>query len=119
MNFPDARIYKIKCNITNKIYIGSTYSNNLRKRLCMHYNSYLSFLRGNYHYISSFDTLQNDNFDIELVQLFPCNNRHELHIREGYHIQNTVGCINRNVAGRTHAECVRRYQLKIRNNNNI
>ena len=118
MNFPDARIYKITCNITNKVYIGSTCSSNLQKRLAMHYNSYTSFLRGNYHYISSFDVLENDNFDIELIRLFPCNNKNQLHIAEGYYIERYMNCINRNVAGRTHAECVRRYQLKIRNNNN-
>ena len=39
-----------------------------------------------------------DNCKIELIENFPCNNREELHAREGYHIQQTE-CINKATPG--------------------
>ena len=119
MNFPDARIYKITCNITNKVYIGSTCSSNLKKRLDMHANSYTAYMKGNYHYLSSFDVLEHGDYRIDLLQIVEnCHYKSVLYVHERFHIQNTINCINRNVAGRGHAECMRNYRLKVRNNIN-
>jgi hypothetical protein len=44
-----------------------------------------------------------DNCKIELIENFPCNNREELHAREGFHIQHN-DCINKVVPGRSRKE---------------
>jgi hypothetical protein len=52
------------------------------------------------NFISSFDILKNNNFDIELIILYPCNNRIELMQKENEYLQN-LSCINRYKSFRT------------------
>ena len=44
--------------------------------------------------------LANNNYDIQLIELYPCNSKDELHSREGYW-QKEIKCLNRCIAGRT------------------
>ena len=95
--YQNSKIYKIVCNITNEIYVGSTYQQ-LEDRL-----------RGHVHDakcntgISSKQIINRGDFKIELVEYFPCESRKELHLREGFfHLQ--FQCVNKYVAGRSHAE---------------
>ena len=52
-----------------------------------------------------------ENFDIELIENYPCNDVYELRAREGYYIRE-IGTLNKYVAGRTHQECVNIYSNK-------
>jgi hypothetical protein len=88
------KIYKIECNVTGKVYIGSTCEPTLARRLTKHVGSYRCYLKGTYPYVSSFDILQSGNYDIVLIESYPCNSKDELHARERYHTNN-IDCINK------------------------
>ena len=51
-------------------------------------------MKGAYHYVTSFDVLQNGNYDIVLIESYPCNSKDELHARERYHTNN-IDCVNK------------------------
>ena len=87
------KIYKIECNVTGKVYIGSTCEPILARRLAGHIKSYKRYLNGKSNYVSSFDILQNGNYDIVLIESYPCNSKDELHARERYWT-NSIDCIN-------------------------
>ena len=54
------KIYKIVCNVTDKFYVGST-TKPLEIRLSEHETKYDSYLKDKYHYITSFETIQEHN----------------------------------------------------------
>ena len=93
IDYQQGKIYKIECNVTGKVYIGSTCEPILARRLVGHITSYKRYLNGKSNYISSFDVLQNGNYDIVLIESYPCNSKDELHARERYHTNN-IDCIN-------------------------
>ena len=88
------KIYKIECNVTEKVYIGSTCEPTLARRLSGHITDYNKYLKGTYHYVSSFDVLRNGNYDIVLIESYPCTSKDELHARERYHTNN-IDCVNK------------------------
>jgi uncharacterized protein (DUF2344 family) len=88
------KIYKIECNVTEKVYIGSTCEPTLARRLTKHLTNYKRYLNGTYSYVSSFDVLQNRNYDIVLIESYPCNSKDELHARERYYTNN-IDCVNK------------------------
>ena len=88
------KIYKIECNVTGKVYIGSTCEPILARRLASHVGHYKCYLKGTYPYVSSFDILQSGNYDIVLIESYPCNSKDELHARERYYTNN-IDCINK------------------------
>jgi hypothetical protein len=55
-------------------------------------------------YMSSYKILENENYDIQLIEAFPCDSKDELHMNEGEHIKQTENCVNKNVVYRTDAE---------------
>lgn len=62
------KIYKLVDNITQKIYIGST-CNTLPARKHEHKKNYINYIGGvKNNYISAFDIVKNDNFDIYLIE---------------------------------------------------
>lgn len=89
------KIYKLICNTTNKCYIGSTCEDRLCKRIQKHKDSYRRYQKGTYNYTSSYEIFANNNYDILLVENYPCNSKDELHSRERYWIENTENCVNR------------------------
>ena len=95
------KVYQIKCNSTNQVYIGSTCSS-LNRRLSLHKSSYKLMLKGNKFnkFIQSHQIMENNNFDIELLE--ECNKEELLH-KERYYIENTQ-CINKNIPLRTPEE---------------
>jgi hypothetical protein len=94
-NYNNGRIYKIICNTTGKVYIGST-TNNLCKRLATHVSGLKRWVNDNSNgYVSSYDVLSNSNYSIVLVENFPCSTREELNARERYYVD-TIDCVNKN-----------------------
>lgn len=84
-------------------YIGST-TQLLSQRFTDHRRDLARYVRGTYHWVSSFSLLQKyDDVCIELIENFPCNSREELRRREG-HYQRKRKCVNKFIAGRTDAE---------------
>jgi len=98
------KIYKIVCNTTGNIYIGSTIKD-LKYRLTRHLNDYVSFnnkIKG-VTYRTSFEIFKNNNYQIELIENFPCYSQYFLRRREGEY-QRNLECVNKFIAGRTGKE---------------
>ena len=93
-DYQQGKIYKIECNVTGKVYIGSTCEPILARRLAQHVGNYKCYLNGKSNYVTSFDVLQNGNYDIVLIESYPCNSKDELHARERYHTNNK-DCVNK------------------------
>jgi hypothetical protein len=94
MNYQNSKIYKIVCNVTGLQYIGSTSMPRLSTRLCQHRCDYKRYLNNKYNFVSSFDILKNGNYNIILIENFPCQSKEQLYARERYHINNTE-CVNK------------------------
>jgi len=101
-DYSKSKIYKIVCNITGLVYIGST-SQTLSKRIQDHKKNYQKYLNEKYHYITSFKIIENDNYDIVLLEDFPCERKEQLHAGERYFIENTE-CVNKQIPTRTMKE---------------
>jgi hypothetical protein len=101
-----SKIYTIRSPHTDKIYIGST-CNELTKRLNQHKN--------NLNDTKSKIIFDHGDVYIELLENYSCNDRNELHKREGELIRQYKDiCINHNIAGRSKIEY---YNEKIKVNN--
>lgn len=103
VNYQDGKIYKIVCNTTGLTYYGSTCELNLSNRLSHHRGNYKEYLLGKNNYITSFKVLENDNYEIVLVEKFPCNDKMELHQQERLYIENNE-CVNKIIPQRTPKE---------------
>ena len=101
-DYSNSNIYKIVCNITGFVYIGSTLQT-LIQRLQDHKRGYNSYLNKKHNYVSSFKILVNENYDIILIEDFPCERKEQLHARERYWIENTE-CVNKFIPTRTNKE---------------
>ena len=98
------KIYKIVCNVTGLIYVGSTTEKSLACRLGKHKSDYNHSFKNNLNWNkTSFQILQNDDYDIVLIELYPCNSKDELHKRERYYIE-SLTCVNKILPSRTYEE---------------
>ena len=100
------KIYKLVCNETGLVYYGSTCEERLCTRLAHHKGDYKYHEKnpnGRKHYVSSFDIIKNNNYEIILVENVLCNNKDELFQRERFYIENN-DCVNKNTPGRTKEE---------------
>lgn len=80
-----SKIYSIRSFLTDKYYIGST-TQSLSKRLSKHKGNYALWLRDKTRprsYMSSFEILKLNDAYIELIENIKCENKEELHKREG------------------------------------
>ena len=95
VNYQQGKIYKIVCNTTGKDYIGSTCEQRLSQRLTKHVATYKQYLKGNKTYCSSYDLIEKGNYEIILLETYPCNSSEELRMRERFYKDNTE-CVNIN-----------------------
>lgn len=107
------KIYKIISDQTDKIYIGSTTKKTLAQRMAKHRNNYKGYLKGKYHYVTSFDLLKYNDAKIILIENHPCNNKDELRSREQYWIDiNKEIIINGQNAYGRNKEKVKKFEQK-------
>ena len=99
------KIYKLLCNLTGEVYIGSTVLN-LKTRLNIH--------KSKYNFCKSKQIIERNDYKIILIKLFKCECRYELNREEGIFIKH-IPCINKQIAGRT----IREYQYDNRDKINI
>ena len=111
VNYQKGKIYKIVCNKSNLVYYGSTTKEYLTQRLVQHRTHYKMFLDGKCRFMTSYRILENNDFDIILVELYPCNSKDELQKRERYYIENNI-CVNKNIPTRTKTEYKEDYNFK-------
>lgn len=100
--YQKAKIYEIIDNTNGNVYIGST-TKSLKVRLTKHENSCKAWNDGKRRKIMSFDIINNGDYEIKLIEDFPCNSKKELEEREKFFIESRV-CINRNIPHRTRKE---------------
>ena len=93
LNYSNGKIYKLVCYKTGLVYIGST-CRTLEERLKEHaYDSKRYLNKGKNAFISSMFVTYNNDFKIELIEEFPCDNRRQLENRETIHISQSE-CVN-------------------------
>jgi len=109
MDYKNGKIYRIVCNETGLCYVGSTTST-LTKRLSSHKSSYKNYLEENSNYVTSYKILEKGNYDIVLIEEYPCENKQQLHARERYYIE-TMECVNKIIPIRTKEE-IKKYHEK-------
>lgn len=95
VNYQNGKIYRIVCNVTGKQYIGSTVST-LSTRLSQHKNSLIKTC-------SSREVLISDDYNIVLIEDYPCDRKEQLLQRERYYIE-IMDCVNKKIPTRTKEE---------------
>lgn len=98
VNYQNSKIYRLECLNTGLVYIGAT-TRSLSKRKNEHKTDYNEWINGGKNYVSSFEIIKNNNYDIYLMENYPCNSKEELHSREGYW-QKQIDCVNKCISGR-------------------
>jgi hypothetical protein len=94
-DYQRGKIYKIVCNITNKIYIGSTCEPTLARRLAKHVSNFKDWKKDSKNsYISSFQIIEGGDYYIELLEICSCTIKEELLARERFYIKNN-DCVNK------------------------
>jgi hypothetical protein len=109
--YNNGKIYKIKDNALDMIYVGST-CKTLKQRLKDHEYQYKSFKAGKkVSNLSSFQILKNGNYSIELIENYSCENKKTLEKREGYYIKlyrnQELNIVNKCVAGQDPYEYIK------------
>jgi hypothetical protein len=93
-DYQNGKIYKLYSPSKNLVYFGSTVQT-LSQRLGGH-------IRDNNNCMSKL-VLECDDYKMELVEEYPCNNKQQLAKKEGEYIKNNE-CVNKCVAGRGNKE---------------
>ena len=92
-DYQRGKIYKIVCNITDKTYIGSTCEPTLARRLAKHVSCFRRWKKDNKHsYISSFQIIEEGDYYIDLLELFPCSSGDELRKKEREYYDKITCC---------------------------
>jgi hypothetical protein len=95
-------IYKIVCNETNEVYYGST-TQKINERILEHKKKCRYWKAGKYNYVSSFQIIDRNNYNYEVVEEVDYLDKRELEERERWYIVNNA-CINKNIPTRTMKE---------------
>jgi hypothetical protein len=112
IEYSNGKIYKIVCNITGQIYVGSTTTLYLSRRLSQHKKDYSKYLLGTRNAkATSFKVLENGNCNIVLLENVPYSDINELRARERFYIE-TLECVNKNIPSRTLKEWTKTYYHK-------
>lgn len=99
MDYANGKIYRLVCNKTGLQYIGST-TQPLHKRKNTHKGHYVNWLQNKRGYVSSFLIIEVGDYDIVLIEKYPCKSREELNSRERYYIEK-LDCVNKSKPAHT------------------
>jgi hypothetical protein len=108
-DYQKAKIYKLWSPSKNLVYYGSTIQT-ISQRLADH----IKLHNGKKQKITASLVLDCEDYKMELIEEYPCNNRRQLERREGEYIKNN-NCVNKVVAGRTEKEYSKDNKEKISN----
>lgn len=104
VNYNLGKIYKIIDNTNENIYIGSTCEPTLARRLSKHVWSFKFYKEGGKtNFVTSFTIIENENYDIVLLENCICQSKDQLHTRERYYIE-SMKCVNKVIPTRTDKE---------------
>lgn len=82
VNYQQGKIYKIVSDSTDLVYVGSTAQVYLSQRLTKHLSHYRGWLKGTENYVASYEILQYSDYQIILLENYPCLSKAELHAKE-------------------------------------
>ena len=99
-DYKDGKIYCIRNYKTDDIYIGSTCEKYLSKRMVKHRSSMNNDRDRNFPLYQKMNEVGVENFYIELIENYPCENRDQLRAREQHYIRE-MATLNKRVEGRT------------------
>lgn len=102
-DYSKGKIYKLECLVTGKVYIGSTTKQYLSQRLSIHRYGFRQWKEGKGDFLSSFEVMEGGQYEMTLLELYPCRIKDELEARERHWIER-MECVNRNVPTRTKKE---------------
>ena len=100
INYQNGKVYKIWSPMSEEFYVGSS-TQPLHKRLHQHRNACNNKSLWNMKLYQLMREIGKDNFFIELVEEYPCNEKSELCKREGQIIRELKPTLNFRIAGRT------------------
>jgi hypothetical protein len=102
-DYQKGKIYKLWSPSKNIVYYGSTIET-LSSRLSKHKYAYNAYKNDNNKgYCISYLVLEYEDYKMELVEEYPCNNKSQLCKKEGEYQKNNE-CVNQKIAGRTKRE---------------
>ena len=93
-------VYMLKCNTTQRVYIGST-QKDIGKRLKSHLSCYKRYLKNKDTkylslYYSSFEIIKNNNYSIKLLEKREFNNKKSMfELENEYIIKYKDKCVNK------------------------
>jgi hypothetical protein len=112
-DYQKGKIYKLWSPSKNLVYYGSTIQS-ISQRLTDHINCFNRYKKdNNKRYFISFLVLDCEDYKIELIEEYPCNNKQQLCKKEGEYIKNNE-CVNKQIAGRTTKEWAEDNKEKIK-----
>ena len=98
-DYKNGKIYCIRNSVDDDLYVGSS-CQALSKRWQKHKDSLTTYKKDRKLY-SKMNELGVDNFYIELIEEYPCDNVEQLRRREGEIIREWKPILNKQIAGRT------------------
>jgi len=96
VNYQLGKIYRILCNNTGEQYVGATCQKKLCTRLAQHVSKKND--------CSSKGIIERGNYEMLLIESYPCNSKDELHRRERHFIETLDNCVNNKRPIRTKEE---------------
>ena len=99
-NYQNGKIYCIRNNIDDDIYVGST-TQPLSKRMAWHRQSTKKEAKKHYKLYQKMNEVGIDNFYIELFEKYPCDSKEELFRKEGEVMRELKPILNSKIQGRT------------------
>jgi hypothetical protein len=97
-------IYKLVDNTNDNVYYGST-TLRLNIRLNIHNNRYKLYLEGKRSYMTSFEIIKNNNYNMIYLEVVPFKDIYLLHERERWYIEN-MPCVNKYIPNRSNKEWI-------------
>ena len=97
MYYNNVKVYQLVNNVNGDIYVGSTCQSS-SKRFYEHRSRCNKLHNGKLYPLMR--EIGRDNFYIELIEIYTCNNTDELKAREGYYIRER-STLNMAIAGRS------------------
>jgi len=99
-DYSKGKIYKLWSPSKNLVYYGST-TQTISQRLQDHVRTHKVYnIDNTKKYCSSYFVLDCEDYKIELLEEYPCNNKTQLCKKEGEY-QKANECVNKNINGRT------------------
>ena len=108
--YENAKVFQVIDNTTGDIFIGSTCEPNLSRKLAQYVSDMKAYYKvgSKAKFRTVYAILANENYNIELLENYPCKSQDELNQRVGHYIRNNENVINRIKEGlKSEEECKR------------